>query len=262
MAATKDNPIVFYDLLSNEGPWSPNTFKTRLTLNYKRIPYRVEYLSFLEIEPKLKELGVPPSTLNPLFKYTVPLIEDPSGDPNGRPTYVADSFNIAIYLDVKYPAPKYPAVFPRGTRALQKLAYDHITNIGMLFAPIMLPLPVLRPGFLDERSLEYYNRTRSEIFGTELPKLLESAPASWDAVQARWDTMGQVLDLNQGGPFTMGQQISFVDFAIGGLFHGLRKTEGGDMANWKRVAKWQDGRWDALWKEIEKLGADSTEVTK
>jgi len=262
MAATKDNPIVFYDLHSNEGSWSVNTFKTRLTLDYKRIPYRVEYLSFVEIEPKFKELGVPPSTSHPLFKYIVPLIADPSNDSNGRPTYIFDSFDIAIYLDNKYPAPKYPVVFPRGTRALQRLAYNHVTKITMLFAPMIIPLPALRPNFLDERSLEYYNRSRTEIFGTELPKLLESAPASWDEVKTRWNTMGEILDLDKTGPFVMGEQISFVDFAIAGTIHCVQKTEGGDMGIWKRMAQWQDGRWAKLWKEIEKLEAESTEIVK
>ncbi|KAG8687799.1 hypothetical protein FRC08_011757, partial [Ceratobasidium sp. 394] len=67
MAATKENPIVFYDLVGKDGiSWSPNTYKTRLTLNYKGLPYRVEMVSFPDIQAKYKELGV---TSTP---YTLP----------------------------------------------------------------------------------------------------------------------------------------------------------------------------------------------
>ncbi|KAG9085374.1 hypothetical protein FS749_004466 [Ceratobasidium sp. UAMH 11750] len=232
----------------------------RLTLNYKRLPYRVEFISLADIESKLKELGVPPSTHNPLFKYTLPMIADPSSEPGGKPTYVVDSFNIAIYLDDKYPSPEYPIVFPRGTRAMQSIATSRITQTAMLFAPIVLPLASLRTDLLDERGMEYFRRTRSAIFGTDLPNLLDKAPENWSAAEERWDRINEVLDFNQGGPFTMGHQISFVDFVFGGLIHMVQKLEGGEMACWKRMAEWHGGRWARLWKEIEKLEADSSKV--
>lgn len=43
----------------------------RLALNYKRLPYRVEYISYPDIEPMLKKLGFPPTS--PTFpNYTLP----------------------------------------------------------------------------------------------------------------------------------------------------------------------------------------------
>ncbi|KAF8752234.1 Glutathione S-transferase, N-terminal domain [Rhizoctonia solani] len=101
MAATPENPIVFYDLINANGVhWSPNTYKTRLCLEYKGLPYRVEYSTLPEVESNMKKLGVPPvKATSP--QYTLP---DPSGDPDGKPHYVGDSFNIAVYLDEKYPA--------------------------------------------------------------------------------------------------------------------------------------------------------------
>ncbi|KAF8756671.1 Glutathione S-transferase, N-terminal domain [Rhizoctonia solani] len=112
MAATKDNPVVFYDLVGKNGiSFSLNTYKTRLSLDYKGIPYRVEYLSLPDIEPKMKELGVPPSSDNHP-RYTIPMIADPSND--------------------KYPAPKYPAIFALGTRSLQHLIVtQYFPTIGI-----------------------------------------------------------------------------------------------------------------------------------
>jgi glutathione S-transferase len=188
------------------------------------------------------------------------VIADPSSDPDGKPTYVVESFDIAVYLDNKYPAPDYPVVFPRGTRAMQYMTSDRINQVGMLFAPIVLPLASMRADLLDERGQEYFARTRGAIFGTGLPKLLESAAENWSAAEARWDKISEVFDLNQGGPFVMGHQISFTDFVIGGVIHCLQKAEGGEMTYWKKMAKWHGGRWATLWEEIAKLEADSSEV--
>lgn len=60
MAPTKENPIIFYDLADVKGEsWSSNTYKTRLTLNYKGLPYRVHYVELCDIETTLRDLGVP-----------------------------------------------------------------------------------------------------------------------------------------------------------------------------------------------------------
>ncbi|KAH7338090.1 hypothetical protein B0J17DRAFT_660724 [Rhizoctonia solani] len=262
MAATKENPIIFYDIHSNEGSWSPNTYKTRLTLNYKGLPYRVEYVSMAEIESKLKELGVPPSTHNPFFKYILPMIADPSSDPNGKPTYVVESFEIALYLDEKYPAPKYPIVVPPGTRALQKIASERVMNAGMAFAAVVLPLAAARPNFLDDKSYEYYTQSRKALFGRELVELLPEVDSNWAKAKGGWDALGDELDLGgKDGPFVMGAQISFIDFVVGGLLHGLQKCEGGEMKYWKDMSTWQGGRWAAFWGQIAKLEADSSEVS-
>ncbi|QRW07289.1 glutathione S-transferase [Ceratobasidium sp. AG-Ba] len=260
MAATKENPIVFYDIFSKQGPWSPNTYKTRLTLNYKRLPYRVKYISIADIQSKLKELGVPPSTHNPLFQYTLPMIADPSSEPGGKPTYVTESFNIATYLDDKYPAPEYPAVLPPGTRILQSIVTDHITQLGMHFTLAVLPFASVRDDLLDERGLEYFVRSRSAIIGVELPKLVEKAPENWKAAEIQWNKFNEVFEYNKEGPFVMGRQISFVDFVIGGIIHLIRTSEGGSMSYWGKMAEWHNGRWANLWREIEKIEADSSAI--
>ncbi|KAG8746506.1 hypothetical protein FRC10_004640 [Ceratobasidium sp. 414] len=262
MAATKENPIIFYDILATGGAWSPNTFKTRLALNYKGLPYRVKFISYPDIEPLLKELGFPPRL--PIFpRYTLPMIADPSSDPNGKPTYVVESFDIAVYLDDKYPTPKYPAIFPPGTRALQKLTTGVFTDeIGYSLAPFALPL-VAGPGFLDDRGREYFLRTREQRLKV-LEDPAETGSKKWGEIHDKWDAFGKQLDYNSGpgeqGPFVMGNEMSFMDFAIGGMFHWLRRAEGGDMPRWKDMSEWQGGRWARLWAEIEKLEKASTEV--
>ncbi|KDN37606.1 hypothetical protein RSAG8_10011, partial [Rhizoctonia solani AG-8 WAC10335] len=262
MAATKENPIIFYDIYSKDGPWSPNTYKTRLTLNYKRLPYKVECVSIADVETKLKELGVPPTTHNPLFKYTLPMIADPSSDPSGKPTYVVESFEIALYLDKTYPAPKYPIVVPPGTRALQRIALERVMSAGMGFATVVLPLAAARTNFMDDKGYEYYSRSRRVIFGRDLLELLPEVDSNWAKAKGGWEALGDQLELGgKDGPFVMGAQISFIDFAIGGLLHAVQKCEGGEMKYWKDMSTWQGGRWGAFWEEIAKLEADSSEVS-
>ncbi|KAG9079260.1 hypothetical protein FS749_008661 [Ceratobasidium sp. UAMH 11750] len=72
MAATNENPIVFYDISDKDGKhWTPNPCKTRLTLNYKGLPYRVKYLKFEDVEPTMKAMGIPP-TSKTFPHYTLP----------------------------------------------------------------------------------------------------------------------------------------------------------------------------------------------
>ncbi|KAH7342045.1 hypothetical protein B0J17DRAFT_649234 [Rhizoctonia solani] len=247
MAATKENPVIFYDILSEHGTWSPNTYKARLTLNYKRIPYRVEYISYPDIAPKLKELGVRPTNPASYITFTLPT------------NYVVESFDIAVYLDKTYPAPKYPAVFAPGTRAVQKITSDLFTNeVGYAVLPAILPLTG-RPGFLDKRGREYYLKTREEIF-KRLPTDTSIGSKFWGDLHGKWNWFGETLDLNEEGPFVTGKQISFTDFAIGGIISFVRRVEGGEMQMWKAMAEWQGGRWARHWAEIEKLEKDSSEV--
>ncbi|KAG9086689.1 hypothetical protein FS749_003449 [Ceratobasidium sp. UAMH 11750] len=210
----------------------------------------------------MTELGAPASSPDRAPKYRLPVIADPSSDPNGKPTYVTDSFNIAIYLDDKYPAPKYPVVFPDGTRALQRITSELFTyEVGFALMPIIVP-GLARPGFLDDRGHEYFCRTREAWFG-DLTEYAKSGAEKWGDILKKWDDFGTKFDLNKGckedGPFVMGDQMSFADFALGGIILWLRRA-GEDTPRWKEIAARQGGRWARVWIELEKLERDSTQV--
>ncbi|QRV89953.1 glutathione S-transferase [Ceratobasidium sp. AG-Ba] len=260
MAATRENPLVLFDIPSKVGPWSPNTWKTRLVLNYKNIPYRVEYVSHPDIEALFKNLGVPP-TWEGIPPYMLPMIADPSSDSNKNPTYVSDSFKIALYLEDKYPSPQYPSLFPPGTRAFHSLFTETFTALFEPLRPTLLPL-VGRPGFLDSRGEEYFRRTRGERFGKPLDQVAkEDGPRSWEEAREKWNAFGKHLAQNKSGPFVMGDQISYADLMLGALFYWVRVIEPGDeMKLWKDMSSWQDGRWGKLWAEVEQYTQKSSEV--
>ncbi|KAG9120226.1 hypothetical protein FRC07_004364 [Ceratobasidium sp. 392] len=257
MAATKENPIIFYDIVAKDGEyWTPNPYKTRLSLDYKGLPYRVKYLKIEDVEPTMKAMGIPPTSTTSFPNYTLPMIVDPSNDPNGEPTYVSDSFKIAIYLDEKYPAPKYPTTLPPETRALQKIfveSYFPTTLFGPMF-PVIGPRV---PGILDERSREYMYRSRGGKDKFDRLSDIEEAQ-QFALAKEKWGEFAQVFDLT-GGPWVMGDKPMFADFVIGCAFSFWRKVDS-DGKVWKEVASWQGGRWDEYWKRIEAIENKSTTV--
>jgi glutathione S-transferase len=181
------------------------------------------------------------------------VIADPASDHNDKPTYVADSFKIALYLDEKYPT---RPLFPPGTRPLHSLFTERFSTFLLPLAPTMLPL-VGRPGFLDDRGEEYYRRTRQERYGKTFEQLAEEGRQKWHEVHEKWDTLGELLDLNKGpgeaGPFVMGSQISYADLVIVAAFCWIRRAESEEVKLWQEISQWQSGRWETLWNEVEKV---------
>ena len=184
------------------------------------------------------------------------MIADPSDDPNKGPTYVSDSFVIATYLDGKYPSPKYPTVLPANTRPLQKVFIDHYwpTVVGPLY-PLLYPKAL---AFLDENGREYLYQSR----GKETFKLLSDSEAdqTLQVVRQNWESFGGILDLSCSGisPFTMGDTLTFADFAIGSIFFYAHRIEEDKVL--QEILGWQNGRWARLWKEISELERNTTEV--
>lgn len=54
-------PVIFYDLVSHPGSalWSPNTWKTRLSLLHKGVPFVTREVTFTQLRAKAKDWGVP-----------------------------------------------------------------------------------------------------------------------------------------------------------------------------------------------------------
>lgn len=187
------------------------------------------------------------------------MIVDPSSDPSAKPTYVSDSFKIAAYLDDKYPTPHYPAVFPPGTRALQNIILtQYFPLVAIQLSPLIQPNI---PARLDERGADYWHRNRGHRF-PRLPD--EVATQKWQDVAQKWDAFGRCFDVNEdtaeAGPFVMGSQVTFVDFAIGGVFHFFHQIEGKDSPRLNDMMEWQGGRWRVLRDRILAIERNSSEL--
>ncbi|KAL5504851.1 hypothetical protein ACEPAH_7514 [Sanghuangporus vaninii] len=190
--------ITFYDIPSKlpGKAWSPNTFKTRISLNYKEVPYKTEWIEYPDIEPTLKKLGGAPTSKKDDGRdhYTLPAIHDSA---TGK--FITDSTRIAEYLDATYP--DKPLLFPPGSRHAAVAMLEDVT-LPTIFKliPLLLPGPAYHP---SEASVVYVRSTREKLFGKKLEKLalggnaiviaalvwtklvLETDSAEWKAV-ASW----------------------------------------------------------------------------
>ncbi|EKD03148.1 hypothetical protein A1Q2_02597 [Trichosporon asahii var. asahii CBS 8904] len=98
------NEIVFYDIAMapprNKTVCSPNPWKTRLALNFKKTPYNTVWVPLPSISKVRQGLKVPACRkfMDGTDFYTLPIIEDPA---TGK--LVGDSYDIAVYLDQQYP---------------------------------------------------------------------------------------------------------------------------------------------------------------
>ena len=208
-------------------------------MNYKGIPYRTEWVEFPDIEAVSKKLGIKPtdnkSDGSPL--YTLPAIHDPSTG-----VYIADSIVIAEYLEKTYP--NTPSVFPNETAGLQKAFSDIIEKNLIPVVPFIIPATNLK---LNPASEEYFRRTREISFGK---KLEDVVPTGSTAIE-EWGKFEQGLTkihsyLAEKGPYILGDTISWGDFVLFGLVIWFKLIWGEDSKEWKDIASWNGGRWEAL----------------
>ncbi|OJD11356.1 hypothetical protein AJ78_07858 [Emergomyces pasteurianus Ep9510] len=269
-----ETPVHFFDITSNlpipSKSWSPNTLRTRLVLNFKKIPYTQSFISYPDIAPLLKSLSVPPLQDGP-YPYTLPAIahhppSNPSNpnipNPNG---VINDSWPIAVYLESAFPAPHHPTIFPSAGSYALALAVGKLVNVmGPATRRILLPKI---PAILDERGAEYFRQTRAEMFG----KPLEEMELETEEVEKAWVSVGADLKLVAGmlkgspcgegkgegkkGPFFEGEKAGYADLVFAGY---LAWYERGDRGAWERVVSVGDGEirrfWDACLPWIDGQG--------
>ncbi|KAL0565671.1 hypothetical protein V5O48_016350 [Marasmius crinis-equi] len=215
-------------------------FTYRYTLNYKSIPYKVQLVDYVTLEPIAKSLGALPTAKKPdgSPRWTVPFIYDSSSNRT-----VSDSLAIAEYLEKMYP--KSPQIFPSGTKGLQAAFCDAV--IGKIVASGFATL--LRPK-LRELGTEEVKESMRIRYGTgdsaQLPPLAESnAEVVWSKSKEAFDELAQGYpEVGDGvrGVFVMGDEPLFADFALGGLLWEFMVAFGKDSEEWKRMGAWMGGR--------------------
>ncbi|PPQ74186.1 hypothetical protein CVT25_012929 [Psilocybe cyanescens] len=243
--------IILYDIPSTlpGNAWSPSTFKTRYTLNFKGLPFTTEWVEYPDIEPHCKKLGIKPTSKKDDGRdhYTLPAIYDPSTG-----TYIADSFPIAEYLDKTYP--DTPPIFPRNTvglhRAFNQAVFEQ--NIEPLWEFILPPSCLI----LNPPSSEYFRRTREEWLGKTMEDMVpkgEYAIKQWNKIQVFFGKIAAWYAVTDGtGPYMMGDEISWDDILLCSFFSWMKIVWGKDDKKWKDVAGWDGGRWGRLLQGLEK----------
>lgn len=217
----------------------------RYILNYKRIPYKTEWVEYPDIEAVVKKIGAKPTEKKPDGRdhYTVPVIHDPSTG-----AVVADSFAIGKYLDTTYP--NTPRVFPPGLDALQ--AAFLAPFLPTYARPLFQILIARVPGILNPRSAEYFRATREVMFGKRLEEI--HAPADWDSLKEAWGQLRGFISENgeEKDMFLGGDLITYCDVQVASMLVWVRAICRPDSEEWKRIAGLDDGFWGKYLERFDK----------
>ncbi|KAG2012962.1 hypothetical protein CC2G_009908 [Coprinopsis cinerea AmutBmut pab1-1] len=249
--------ITFYDIPSTTSlnSWSPNGWKTRYTLNFKGLPYKTEWVEYPDIAALYQKNNVPApakqSDGSPY--YSLPLIHDSKTN-----TFVADSLEIAKYLDKTYP--DTPKVLPDGEEGLAKTT-QFLGELGGTMFPLF---PIIFPAtvpILNEVSKGHFKVARAKnlvsVFNNI--KSIDEIQLSEKEVEERWEQVRagfQGLDSKFGGEgkefaWFAGDKITFADLALGGMLLWIKLVWGEESAEWKRVSGWNNGKWATMLKKLE-----------
>ncbi|KAI0356413.1 hypothetical protein OH77DRAFT_1401026 [Trametes cingulata] len=245
-------PIIFYDIpgkdVSLKG-WSPNTWKTRYTLNVKGIPYKTVWVEYPDIEAVLRKVGALPTEHkadgSPL--YTLPAIYDPN-----TKTALADSAAIVRYLEKTYP--DTPRLIPAGTDALHAAFNQAFKSVlGEDLHHVMVAAVANK---LPPRSEAYFRATREVRFGAKLDELAPPGPKRekyWSGVQKAFHTYTQWLEADGTDKlFFTGDKIAYADITVAGYLVWLRVILGADSKEWADLRSWEGGRWARFMDAFEK----------
>ena len=219
---------------------------TRFALSVKGLPFRTEWIEYLDIAPFLKARGVAPNPPPSHYPYTLPAIYDPL---TGKT--IMESYEIARYLDETYP--DTPKLLPVETRAFE-LAFQHafVETVHKLFMPLALA-PICQ--MLNPPSQKYFRETREAQRGAKLEEL--SPPGSklraeqLDKLQKGFSVLASWFDaagdgrllLTGGGPDGDPTKVVHGDTYIAGVLIWARITWGAESEEWKAVESYDGGRW-------------------
>ncbi|KAI1456414.1 hypothetical protein F4805DRAFT_475946 [Annulohypoxylon moriforme] len=169
--------------------------------------------------------------------YTLPVIKDPATN-----EVVGDSFDIAVYLEKKYP--DSPSLF-KHLIGLYAAFNAHIDSIfpkgGILFSEGFPFDPVNE----EQVKAEFCRRAGLQ---------------SWDQLTVRGEERRKVVEAYEGqlgeaakyfkysdGPFIGGAEPDYADFIIGGWLMMLSEI----VAEWKEIRTWHGGVWGRLHDALE-----------
>ncbi|KAG0060502.1 hypothetical protein BGZ89_012226 [Linnemannia elongata] len=259
-ASTPSAGLVFYDIAMRppvaETNCSPNPWKARYALNFKKVPYSTSWVQLPDIANVRRSLGVPAARkfADGSDFHTLPMLSDPT-----HGTIIGDSFDIAVYLQKTYPDSGSGDLFPP-----QKLDYVFPYDLAMF--------PLSERNDIEFAEYSVFNTNVDAAFSTHMLLMAHGLPfdpairdiaiadfvrraqaPSWDDMTVHGeereklkrsfcDTLAGLADLfkrDSSGPFLLGTQPSFADFIVGGWVKMMHVILPG--AELEEARTWHDG---------------------
>jgi glutathione S-transferase len=208
----------------------------RYSLNIKKLPFETVWLEYPDIKGTLQKIGAKHTKLDadgqPL--YTLPAIQDPNTG-----AVVAESFEIAKYLDKQYPDSGLPLL--NGVPSLHAAANQAIEESQKSRGRLGLPLTGHK---LNPPSQAYWWPSRAKRVGMPMSEYYpkgEELVKTWKELEEGFTK--KLAWLEPGQAFISGSQPGFADCAIAGTLSWFKWLYGPDSAEWKNMVQWDGGRW-------------------
>jgi glutathione S-transferase len=256
-------PLVLYDISSPLQPrsYAPNPSKARLTLSFKRVPFKTIWVDIVDINDVRKGLDCPATRKldDGSDYYTLPMLQDPN---SGK--VIGDSFDIANYLEDTFPDANLSLFPAKSTRT--GLDYESPSKDTMFFAPI-----TTNAGSKNEDYAQF-NLHVDATFSAYMilcaqylpfnPKTADAAKAlfvkrahlkSWDDLSIQGDAREQLREafkkdlttladpfmVHGSGPFLEGERANYADLIVGAWLNMLSLLMPED--EWKEFRTWHGG---------------------
>ncbi|KJZ78252.1 hypothetical protein HIM_02290 [Hirsutella minnesotensis 3608] len=248
--AQEQKPLVVYDIASAppRRTFAPNPWKARSALNFKAANYRTQWVELPDVESTRKGLGVPASRQFPdgTDFFTLPVLHDTE-----KNQFAGDTFDIALYLDEKYP--DGPRLIPEGTVGVTKAWNDRVDALFSRFVRLNAHGTPLNPENAETCRQILVDRGRKFVPA--------SCPLTWDDLAVTGDerrktfaeykeALGELeayyrYAADKEGPFLNGRQPVYADLIVAGWLGYSRATMPDD--EWADLASWHNGRWGKIW---------------
>ncbi|KAJ2915892.1 hypothetical protein MD484_g4525, partial [Candolleomyces efflorescens] len=233
--------------------WSLNMWRIRLALNYKNLPYKTQWVEYPEIAPVLKSHNIGPTKYHEDGSpyYSVPAILDIDDNTGVLKVAMAESYDIAKYLDEAYP--DTPRLTPDDEGQVKVVKEFTDGFMGIIFLPsLYLTLCKGVLAKLNPASHEHFSKARAkDIYPFYQKDRLEDITLSaeeeaelWTKTKGLFDALEErIKGTDDKGQWFLGDKITFADLVIGAFLYWLRITLGEESEGWKHVSGWNGGRW-------------------
>lgn len=253
-STASSDPILFYDIASGPPvrPFAPNPWKTRYALNFKRANYVTRWVDLSDVASTRTRLGAEPvrffSDGQPF--HTLPAIEDPPSSAVPKTVVVGDSFDIAVYLDQKYPPDggRTPRLFRDAAATGVYAALNaHMDALFATAAPLCSQSMPFDPATAEACKAEFCRRAGVQTYdqlivrGEERREILGAFEKGASAEAAK------CFRFSADGPFVGGREPDYADLIVGGWLVFLSGT----VPEWEEIRTWHGGLWGRLHEALE-----------
>lgn len=205
-------------------------------MNVKSVPYQTEWVELPDVKATRMAHGVTPVRKLPDDSdfYTLPMIHDAATG-----TYVGDSFEIAVYLDQRYPQ-SGSRLFPPDSIGIHRVFNAHVDALFSRHVILCSEGIPFNPETAEASKAEFVRRLHVSGWGD----LVIEGEARLKVVEDFKAEMEEFANLYRydNGPFLEGETMSYADIIVGGWLAMLKTT----LPEWEQLCEWQGGRWKRL----------------